>query len=322
MVKRIAMVSLVLLTFMACQKESKLEKEIAKESVSFKVDRFDQEFGEAEPKDLPRLKEEYPQLFPKQFKDSVWVALLTDTIQDEIHREVEKTYPDFKKTEDELTDLFKHLQYYLPDFKVTRVLTVTSDMDYRNAVILADSLVLISLETYLGEDHEFYLGIQKYFRKNFTQSQIVVDVAQEYAERYVPKPTKRALIDHMVYYGKLLYFKEKMLPAASDARVMGYTDDEMKWADENEREIWGYFVERNLLYQTDPDLRRKFFDIGPYTRFGLELDNESPAQLGRYTGWQIVKQYAERHKDLDIMDIIKVDNETLFKDSNYKPKQK
>lgn len=322
MIKKISLLSFFFLFLFACQKENKIEKEIAQIPISFEVERFDKKFAEVTPEGLPQLKAEYPLLFPQQYGDSVWLGLLNDTIQLEINKEVAKAFPDFKEEEKELHDLFQHLKYYFPEFKTPRVITITANVDYRNSVILADDLLLIGLDTYLGNEHEFYYGIQEYFVKNFIKSQIVPDVALVYAEEYVPRPSAREFLNYMIYFGKIQYVKEKLLSKNSKASVIGYTDEEIQWAEENEKEIWGFFVEQKLLYHTDPDLRRRFLDVGPFTRFNLQLDHESPAQLGQYIGWQIVKQYAEKNKDLNLKEIIETDSETIFKESNYKPKQK
>src|SRR5699024_10866724 len=217
-------------------------------------------------------------------------------------------------------DLFRHLTFYYPHFDPPRVITMTSYVDYLHRVVLSDSLLFISLDNFLGSDHKFYKGIPRYFSERLNASQIIPDVAAKYARYYVPRPKKRSFLSYMVYYGKRLYFEEKMLPKTSAADLMGYTDKEIKWAQSNEKHIWSFFVEEDLLYKTDPDLRKRFFNIGPFTKFGLTLDNDSPSQLGRYIGWQIVKQFADKHKDLSLQELLQLNNKTLFEESNYKPR--
>lgn len=321
MVKKSLFYTLLLCLLISCRQESKIEKEIAELPISFEVNRFDREFAQAKPEDLTELQEKYPLLFPAQYSDQEWIDIMKDSIQLELNSEVYKKFPEFDQEEEELYALFQHLKYYYSDFEAPRVITVTSEVDYESSVILADSLLLISLDTYLGEDHHFYTGIQRYFSKNFTPDQILPDVALEYAEHFIPKPEERSFLDYMIYYGKQLYFKKHMLPKISDARILGYTEDELKWAESNERQIWGYIVEEDILYDTDSDLRRRLFDIGPYTKFGLGLDNESPPQLGQYIGWQIVEFFAERNKDVSLPELMNMNNRTLFEQSNYKPKQ-
>jgi hypothetical protein len=43
---------------------------------------------------------------------------------------------------------------------------VISEMDYNNKVIYADSLVIISLEMYLGKEHKFY-QFPNYIKQNW-----------------------------------------------------------------------------------------------------------------------------------------------------------
>lgn len=304
----------------ACQKENKIEKEIAGIPVQFQVERFDKIFTASQPSDLPRLKQEYPQFFPAQYDDSVWVKMMTDSVYVELNQEVEKIYPDFDGPKEELTGLFQHLKYYYPDFIPPRVYTVISEVDYDNRVILADSVLLIGIDNYLGSQHRFYRGIQRYLSKNFKQEQIAPDVAQEYGKQQIVKPDKRALVDFMIYYGKILYFKQLMLPHTPPASIMGYTEEEWEWAESNERQIWGYFLESQILFDTEYDLRRRFLQEGPFTRFGLELDNESPAKLGQYLGWKIVNRYAKTEKNISLRELLNTDNRTLFEKANYKPK--
>ena len=76
------------------------------------------------------------------------------------------------------------------------------------------------------------------------QSQIVVDVAESYAKRYAFQTKRRTLLDEMIYFGKLLYFKEVMIPFKTDADKIGYTEDQIKWAEANESVIWSYFIEK------------------------------------------------------------------------------
>jgi hypothetical protein len=176
--------------------------------VDFEVVRFDQKFANVTAETLPELKAEYPFLFPERFTDSVWLERINDSIQQELNTEVTNAFQDFTAEEDKLHSLFQHIKYYFPQFEAPTVITITSEVDYRNKVLLAEPYLFISLDTYLGEDHEFYLGIQEYLKKNFERNQILPDVAAQYAEKYVPQPRERIFLAHMIYYGKILYLKD------------------------------------------------------------------------------------------------------------------
>lgn len=321
MEKKLMLIGLLFLVVLSCRKNSKIEGEIAEIPIQFNVERFDRLFAQAEPQDLPALKEKYPFLFPAQYSDEDWIALMTDTIQLELQEEVQKAFPDLTSLKEDIRHLFQHLAYYFPDFDPPRIITVISQVDYHHKIVLQDGLLLISLDTYLGENHHFYGSIQRYYSKNFRKNQILPDIAESFAKQLVPRPEGRSFLDYMVYYGKIQYFKSLMLPGYTPEEIMGYTSEEWKWAEENERYIWGFFIEENILYETNPELRRRFFDLGPFTKFGLDLDHESPSEIGQYIGWKIVERFVEKNSKISLNELVQFENEKLFKESNYKPKQ-
>ena len=81
--------------------------------------------------------------------------------------------------------MFQHLKYYFPNFKTPRLITSTSDVDYRNKVIVTDTIAILELDTYLGPDHFFYQGLQTYITANMKPEQIVVDLADAYAKKMI-----------------------------------------------------------------------------------------------------------------------------------------
>ncbi len=319
---KILIVTLCLLIFIvSCNKKSNTEKSIASIDVDVSVDRFDRVFASATPEDLPKLKEDYPFLFPTKYPDSLWVNRMKDTLQQELFSETISTYKDFDGVEDEIEQLFQHLKYYFPEFREPRVITVISrGVDYRNKVIVTDTIAFISLDTYLGQEHHFYGGIQKYLTQNFKKDQIIPDLAQEYGKKYTYQPKKSTLLEEMIYHGKLLYFKDQVIPFKTDEDKIGYTNEQLDWAIENESEIWRYFIERELLYSTDSKLPARFINPAPFSKFYLELDAESPGKLGRYIGWQIVRAYMKNTND-NLKRMLITDAETIFKDSKFKPRK-
>ncbi|MEO6348796.1 MAG: gliding motility lipoprotein GldB, partial [Aquaticitalea sp.] len=289
--KKIGFVLLILTFFFSCKQESELETEISKIDIKVNVERVDLAFANATSDDLPKLKATFHFLFSERIPDSLWVQQMNDTLQQELSSEVKKTFADFDDIHMELRGLFQHLKYYDTSFSEPRVITITSYVDYRNKTIVTDSLLIIALDTYLGSDHNFYADIPRYIAQNMNKSEIIVDVASDYADKYIFQSQRKTLLDEMIYYGKVLYFKDAMLPNKSDAEKIGYTQEQLDWAAANEEEVWSYFIERELLYSTDRDLPSRFIADAPFSKFYLDLDNQSPGRLGQYIGWQIVRAY-------------------------------
>ncbi|APY09679.1 gliding motility lipoprotein GldB [Winogradskyella sp. J14-2] len=317
---RIFILLMLGLVLVSCNEDSKLEEQISKVKVDFVVERFDRAYHEAKPSDLAKLKQAFPFLFSKHIPDSIWVERINDTLQDQLLKEVKKAYPDFGDIKKQIKGLFQHLQFYDKTFSVPRVITLTNDVDYRNKTIVTDSLLLVALDNFLGEDHEFYQNIPRYLVKNMQKNQIVPEVAEAYAKKYTFQANRKRFIDEMIYHGKLLYFKDVMIPFKTDAEKIGYTEQELKWAEANESAIWSYFVEKELLFSTDSKLASRFIADAPYSKFYLELDNASPGRLGQYIGWQIVRAYADSTEE-NVLSILEKEPEEIFNKAKFKPKK-
>ena len=285
------------------------------------VSRFDVQFAEAKPENLPELKRRYPYLFPEQFPDSIWLAKLNDTIQKELSDEVQKSFADFSEQEAGLTALWQHIKYYFPKTPVPNVVTLTSDVQYETRVVLTDTLLLIGLDNYLGSEHYFYEQIPKYVSAYLDKKYLVSDVASAFSNKVVPRMKDRAYLAQMIYYGKQLYLKDMLMPSASDAIKIGYADEEYNWAVANEEPMWRNFIEQEHLYSTDRQLAARFLEPAPFSKFGLELiDNESPGRVGRYIGWQIVRAFMDKN-EVTVQELLDLSAEEIFKKSNYKPQK-
>ncbi len=308
------------LVLFSCKEKNKIEEEIAKVEVEVMIERFDKEFAATKPETLTKIKEKYPVFFPKQFNDSIWIQRINDTLQQELNREVQKVFPDNYFIEEELHNIFQHIKYYFPEFKAPKVYTTTSDVDYQNKVILADSILVIGLDTYLGAQHYFYEGIPLYISQNLKKEQLDEDVAATYAKQLIKVPSKNNLLSQMVYYGKELYLKDIWLPESSNAQKIGYTEEQMQWATNNEEYIWRNFIENELLYSTNQKLSARFINPAPFSKFYLEIDNESPGMIGRFIGWKIVKAFMN-NTNTTVKELMIFNEEELFNQSKYKPKR-
>jgi len=315
---------IILLAFfvilVSCDKTYETPDEIAKIEMGVSVKRFDQDFYNAKDGSFESLKKEYPYFVPRNIAnvDSLWVAKRNDTIEIELLEESSKKFPDFHEEEAELELLFKHIKYYYPEFENPEVVALTSRVKYRSRVLLQNNILLIGIDCYLGADHKFYQDIPMYVSSNLKKEQIVSDIAEIYANKYIVLGRQRQFIEQMVTFGKQLYLKDLFMPFKSEASRIGYTDKELAWAKANESEIWSYFIERDLLFSTDTSLSSRFIAQAPFSKFYLELDNESPGMLGRYLGWQIVRAYMEKN-DVSLRELATIDGQELFKKSKYKP---
>jgi len=317
--KKALLLLFLLIVIVSCNNDSQLEQEIGKIPMDIKIERFDKLFSNVNENSLPKLKQDYPFMFSKKYTDSFWIAKTRDTLQVELSEEVLKTFPNMDEEQKDIKSLFQHIKFYFPEFTPPRIITTTSFVDYRNKIILTDTIALISIDIYLGSDHEFYQGIQKYIKQEFNKNQIVVDLATEYSKKYIYQGQNKTLLDEMIFFGKQLYFKDIVIPFKTDAEKIGYTNEELNWAHVNESYIWRYFVERELLFSTDSKLPSRFINPAPFTKFYLEeIDGQSPGRLGQYIGWQIVRAYMENN-NVSLKDMLIATPEDIFNKSKFKP---
>ena len=304
----------------SCQNSSKIEKEISEINLDLTIERFDQMFANSESSELPALKQNYPFLFSKRYADSVWVKRMGDSIQQLQNKAVDSVFEDFSRTESEIFNFYQHLKYYYKALKTPRLITVLSDVDYRNKVVVTDSIVLIALDTYLGADHEFYASFYDYIKQNLNKDQIVSDLATAYAERLIYQSKRSTFLEEMIYFGKQLYLKDLLIPFKEDNKKIGYFPEQYEWAQDNEFYIWQYFVEKELLYETDRKLLARFIIPAPFSRFNLELDSESPGRLGQYIGWKIVKSYM-KNNTTPLLEMLQMEATDIFNNAKFKPKK-
>ncbi|MCB0461023.1 MAG: gliding motility lipoprotein GldB [Flavobacteriaceae bacterium] len=308
----------IVVLLISCEKKNKLDIDVSAIDIDVTVERFEKEFYNSAAENLPDLKQKYPLLFPLSTSDSVWVAKMTDKDELELYSETQKLYDDFSDVQEQLTDLFKHIKYYYPNFKAPTINTLITNVDYENGVVYADSLLLISLDVYLGDTSKIYNDFPKYIKDNFKKDRIVVDVAEAIAEVQIPPSNDRTFISKIIQEGKKKYLLDAYLPTISDALKMGYTQEQIDWADVNDEEVWKYFVQGELLFSTDQELNRRFLDKAPFSKFYLENDSETPGSIGVWFGWQIVRAFMEKNA-ISLQEMLGTDNEDIFKRSKYKP---
>lgn len=313
-------VFVVLFSFFSCKSDGIKSIDTSKIEIDFLLKRYDVDFYTASKENLPNLKKEYPYLFPKTFTDSIAISKIKDKDEQELFAESQKVYKNTDDIETQLTSLFKHIKYYNTNFKTPSVITIQTNIDYDSRVIYADSLLFVSLDSYLGTKHPFYADYPAYIKQNNTKSRIVVDVANEIIKSQVTNSSNRSFIGKMVNEGKKMYLLDLYLPNVDDALKIGYSKEKLDWAIYNEEQVWMYFIEKKLLFDTSSKLNKRFLDNAPFSKFYSDQDNLSPGRIGVWLGWQIVKSFAHNN-DVSLQELLTIDSEELFKKSKYKPKK-
>lgn len=306
---------------MSCSSSSKREKEIQKIDVNVDYALFHQDFFTSKPEDVERLKSNYPYMFPKNLSEDAVVQRMKDSLQKEIYEEVNIIYPNFTAQQHDLDQMFKHIKYYYPNFVLPTVVTDVTGLSYQDKVLYANNLLLISLDMYLGKQHQFYNGFPGYIKEHFTTKGMIVDVAKTIINTKYKVNRDRTFLGRMIFEGKKAYLLEVFLPKIPDFVKMGYSENKMNWAKQNQAGVWSYFIKNDLLYSNNQKLNKRFIDLAPFSKFYTAQDKSTPGSIAKYIGLQIVTAYMEKNKKVTVQQMLNTDAQSILNQSAFKPKK-
>ncbi len=311
---------IILLTLVfSCTKRDKLLVDVSNINAKVAITRFEKVFYEADSSKLQNIKKEFRYFFPHDV-DSIWVKKMQDKDEQELFKATMEAYPNLTIQKEQIRTLFKHVKYYYPKFKEPKIVTLNSNVSFNQKVVYVDSLLLVSLDVFLGKDSEIYQDYPAYIKESFTKEQLIVAIGEELVNPIVFHSKDRTFLSRIIQKGKTLYALDAFLPSIADYEKISYTKEEYQWVTNNENMIWKYFIENKLLYSTDIDLNQRFIDEAPFSKFYLDIDNDSPGRVGAWLGWQIVRSFMH-HNEVTLSEMMLLENEQIFKKSKYKPKK-
>jgi hypothetical protein len=273
---------------------------------------------------LRAIQPEYMFFLGNGLDDTVRLAAMKAYLENPRNLDFQKAclekYRDVSGIEKELKKAFRHYLYYYPDALIPGVYSYISGGDYENPVEMADSVMIIALDCYLGKDFKPYLsdGVPFYRTERMTAEHIVPDCMKVLIySLYPPDPSAMTLLSQMVETGKRKYLLDAFLPDTPDYLKMGYTEKQMKWIKKNESQVWAAIIENRMLYSTGGRTIRIFLSDGPYTP---EFTKESPPRTGEWIGYRIVKNYMDRHPEITLQQLMQEkDSQKILTLSSYKP---
>lgn len=327
------------LIFWACNKNKKID--VSNIPVDVKIERFDKEFDSlrVKPMDehagflLKKYGTFYPDFIERMLKagsaaDTNYFAKLRAIFADksytDLKHDVDQVYPNLDKQNVALTDAFRRIKYYYPNKNLPKVYAYFSGFQAQTAI--GEDYVGIGLDLFLGADSKFYPSqidaFPMYISRRFTPDNIAPRVIEALAreDMFPESEDNKTLLSKMIYNGKIMYFMDQTLHDVADSTKIGYTAKQLKWCEDFKGDIWGFFLDENLLYDSDYQKIQKYLNEAPFTP-GLDDQNESAPKLAVWTGWQIVRQYMEKHPDVTLPQLMaSKDPQKILNESNYRPK--
>jgi len=274
--------------------------------------------------ELPVLAEQYPFFLGEPPLDTLsYIQIhefITDPLLEEVALACDTVYPDTRQIEDELNLAWRYYRYYFPRAEVPMVYSYVSGLDYEYPVQLHSGILLIALDMYLGKDYVPYAEarIPRYRSRRATPDYLVRDVMIEAANN-IPEnyPDENILLDRIIEKGKVMLFLDATLPDVHDTIKIAYTEEQLQWCESNERNLWAFLIENELLFSSDYEKTHKLIIDGPFTSY---FPDGSPGRTGWWIGWQVVRSFMENNPDVSLPQLMQIHPARYILDnSGYNP---
>ncbi len=270
---------------------------------------------------------------PGNDKDSLFAEFINfkqDSTVIAVNEFIEKEFSDFKSVQSDLKSFFKYLQYYFPDqFQVPNVYTINSDFGYQTFIFEDENkrdAIGIGLDMFLNPALPYKMmfpdntNFSDYLTRSWNKQFVAKKVADLYINEITGESPGHRLLDYMIHHGKNLYITSLLLPFKNDSIIHEYTSEQMKWCYENELQMWSFFLDGKLFYESN------FKKIGKYvfpSPKSPDMPDAAPGRTANFIGYQIVKAYMKRYPDTTIEELINfTDSQAFLEKSKYKPAKK
>ncbi len=328
---------LSVLLIISCKPQNK--PDVSKIKLQIKIDRFDQDLYQGRLKSVTQtdslLQKKYGVFYddfidrmvanPTMSNTDALTGLYKDNAYTDLNQEVDSVFKNLDVIENDLTQAFKYLKYNYPKAKLPRFIAFLSGFAYQTPI--GNNYMGIGLDMFLGKNSKFYgalvASIPRYQSNRFAPNYIVPRVLEYYIREEIVKENDedRTFLAKMIYNGKILYFLDKVLPESeNDTTKIGYTSKQLDWCKTNENNIWAFYLENNLIYESEFSKMQVYLSDGPFT-LGLGENNNSAPKLGVFTGWQIVRKYMKLNPKITLPQLMaEQDAQKILTLARYKPK--
>lgn len=217
---------------------------------------------------------------------------------------------------------FRRFHAHFPATGTPHLVFMHSGFNY--AVYPNDSTLAVGLEWFLGPDHPIVetlapSAFPAYLRARMIPDRLAAEAVRGWLlvhfsrEWYQP----RTCADALLFWGKVLFVVDQILPDTPDLTWLDWTAEEWAWAAGHERSVWLEMSQQDVLFDTNPMEFSRWFNEGPFTR-AAAIPQDSPDRLGAYLGYRIVSAYMNEHKELTLSELMTMTDPMPFLQT-YRP---
>ena len=241
-------------------------------------------------------------------------------------------YKDFGNETSDIKKALQFVKYYFPQYPVPKsVITFIGPINANfetsfgtQGDIITSEGFGIGLQLHMGKNFSLYKSMEgqeqypDYLANNFDAAHITVNCMRNMIDDLYPDKTNgKPLIEQMVEKGKRIYLLTKFLPNTPEYICFGYTEKQLKDSYVNEAVIWDFFLNNDLLNNSEQSIIKNYIGESPKTQ---ELGEDSPGNIGTFSGLQIVKKYLEKFPETTLPQLMKTDANEIYTKTKYKPR--
>ena len=155
------------------------------------------------------------------------------------------------------------------------------EVAYSLYVLALGNRAQISVMNYYKANQQLLSLDERYLSRDALCSWIMTHIVEDVSGN---------LAEQMIRWGKVIYLTEAAFPEKDKSILLRYSEEGMKWALDQERDIWDYLVREKLLFKIDERFKINMLNEGPFT---VGLPEKGPDRLGQFIGWRMVRKYME-----------------------------
>jgi hypothetical protein len=282
---------------------------------------------------IPYLRLKYPRFFPLYtnkiievgdisqpgFNDKL-LAFVSDFTIYNVSKKVAAVFPNVESIQNELARSFDSYSVLFPNHYVPQIITCISG--FNQSIVIADSLLVISLDKYLGQDDEFYRllypPVPEYARYVMHPAKVPSDAMIAWISAEFPyNDSKDNLLSRMIFEGRAMYAVKTIMPWVNDTLLWGFKPAQIEFCTKNEKQMWTFLIENKLLFSSEKLMITKYIGEAPFTK---DFSKDSPGRAAVWLGYRIVNEFMKHNKSNSLKELMEKDNNLeILNLSKYNP---
>ena len=258
----------------------------------------------------------------EEFLNNEKISNLVDTTQ--------VVFPNLNKEKADLKKALSYYQHYFPNAGIPNFYSLISEFGVQSFIFQDGTAaqpkdgVGIGLDMFLGKDFN-YKGLDPqnpafsdYLAEGYQKNRLVRQCMEVILDDQIGTLKANNLLAQMINEGKKLYILKKILPFVDEHIVLGFKEEQLEWMNDNEIEMWSFFLEKDLIYETSTAKTFKYINPSPASP---GMPKEAPGRTGVFIGFKIVESYIRNNPNINFEKLLQQDDyQTMIK--KYKPPRK